>query len=180
MKQRTAIILSVAVTAFLLVVTGAVAALATEGPAQSANASEPTLPPEIADQINQREEDYQAALQEANAKLEEAYQTIEAMQQDESPTEAPETAVYPVSPDLAVGLALNLVPGAKLQKWPELVNFQGTVAYEIILDKGVLYISATDAILLHNGAASNIASDDGGRFGGDHDDDHDDDGYDDD
>jgi hypothetical protein len=170
MKQKTAIILSIAVTAFLLVITGAVAALATDAPTQTAATSEATLPAEVADQIQQREADYLAALEDANAKLEQAYQTIEAMQTEQKPTEAVETTMYPVSPDLAVGLALNLVPGAKLQKWPELVNFQGTVAYEIILDKGAVYISATDAILLHNGAQANVSSSQGEDDH--HDDDH--------
>ena len=169
MKQRTAIILSIAITAFLLVLTGAVAALATDSP-QPSSAAEATLDPALENQLKAREAEYQAALEEANSRLEEAYQTIEAMQQ-QTPTEAPETTIYPVSPELAVGLALNLSPGSELEKWPELVNFRGTAAYEIILDRGPVYISATDAILLYNGTQTKATGSAANRYD---DDEHDD------
>jgi hypothetical protein len=109
-------------------------------------------------------------LEDANQDLEEAYETIEELRESQSPPEEPETVVYPISPDLAVGLALNLSPGSELKKWPELVDFRGTVAYEILLDHGPVYISATDAILLYDGTVNTSGGSGGGGY-------HDDDDY---
>lgn len=172
MKQRTAVLLSVGLTAFVLVVIGAVAGLA----AQEARGQEPTPAPTIdqaiQEQLKAREAEYRAALEQANQKLEAAYQQLEEMKTEVPPTESPEQELYPISADLAVGLALNLAPGAKLQRWPELVDFRGTVAYEILTTKGPVYISATDAILLHDGTVSGGGSGGGGGEHHDDDDEH--------
>lgn len=173
MKQRTAVLLSVGLTAFVLVVIGAVAGLA----AQEARGQEPTPAPTIdeaiREQLEAREAEYQAALEQANERLEEAYEQIEELKTEVPPTESPEQELYPISADLAVGLALNLAPGAKLERWPELVDFRGTVAYEILTTQGPVYISATDAILLHDGTVSGGGSGGGGGGGEHHDDDDD-------
>ncbi|HEX9795912.1 MAG TPA: hypothetical protein VGA52_02875 [Anaerolineales bacterium] len=175
MGQRTALFLSVGLTAFLLVAIGAVAAVAAQQAEGVGPAPAVELPPEIEAEWQVREAEYQQALEQANVQLAEAYETIAASGIAEPPAE-PQTAVYPVSAELAVGLALNLAPGSELRHWPELVDFRGTVAYEVLLDGGPVYISATDAILLYNGASSPPA-DDGGSYGehdGDDDDEHED------
>ncbi len=69
------------------------------------------------------------------------------------PAQAP-TVTARLSADQAVQIALNAVPGATLQKTPELVNFQGTVAFEVSLSQGVLYIDANDGRVLFNGAVA--------------------------
>lgn len=80
-------------------------------------------------------------------------------------------ATYPVSADLAAGLALNLAPGARLAGWPSLVDFQGTVAYEIILDRGPIYIDATTGRLLFNGASRATNASVAAGFSDEHEDD---------
>ncbi len=83
-----------------------------------------------------------------------------------------------LAPDQAAQIALNVVPGARLTRTPELVNFQGAVAYEVVLDQGNVYIDANSGKLLMNGAATLGTQNGRGEghrgdesiFGGDHDD----------
>lgn len=176
MKHRTALIVSAGVTAFVLVVMGAVAGLAASGARAQEPTPQVTLDPAIEAQLQAREADYQAKLAEANARLQDAYTKIEELQTQLPPPET-ESQVYPISPDLAVGLVLNEYPGAKLLRWPELVDFQGIVAYEIVLDKGKVYLGATNGAILWTGVNSQVNTSSG--FGGgeheEHEREHDDD-----
>lgn len=77
---------------------------------------------------------------------------------------------YPISPDAAAGIALGAAPGATLTRAPELVSFQGMVAYEVVLDRGTVYVDANNGQLLYNGAT--IVVDSGGGGGHHEDGDH--------
>jgi len=78
---------------------------------------------------------------------------------------------YPVAPDIAAAIALNAAPGATLTGEPELINYQGTAAYEVKLDRGLVYVNATSGQVLFNGANQPAA-----RPAGEHEDDeHEDD-----
>ena len=55
-----------------------------------------------------------------------------------------------ITSDKAALVALSDVPGATLQKTPELVDFEGTVAYEVLLDSATLYIDANSGEVLYN------------------------------
>jgi uncharacterized membrane protein YkoI len=81
------------------------------------------------------------------------------------PTPAPAAPTYAVSPDMAVTIAMNVAPGAKLARQPELVNFQGAVAYEVMLDTGAVYVDANSGQILFNGTA---VAGSGGHQGGEH------------
>ena len=71
------------------------------------------------------------------------------------PAPAPAAPAFAVSADQAAGIALGVAaPGANLTKTPELVSFQGTPAYEVILDKGTVYVDAQSGAVLANGAAA--------------------------
>jgi hypothetical protein len=72
-------------------------------------------------------------------------------------------------------LAVSLAPGARVMHWPTLVDFQGTVAYEVVLDRGTVYIDATTGGLLYNGTAQAANASIGGSFGGEHSEHEDDD-----
>lgn len=50
----------------------------------------------------------------------------------------------------AAKVALQLVPNAAVQGTPELVDFQGKVAYEVLLDQGVIYVDANKGTVLSN------------------------------
>lgn len=183
MNPKWTLLFAGGLTAFVLVVVGAVAGRAA---AQGANTIQtPTaMDPSVQAQLDQRDAAYQETIDQANKQLEDAYQQIATLEAQVAPTPTDQAAsvadTYPISAELAVGLALNLSPGAKLKRWPELVDFQGIVAWEVVLDKGTMYLDATNAVLLYNGAASvnNTSSGGGGGGGGGHDDgehEHDDD-----
>ncbi len=174
MNPKWTLLFAGGLTAFVLVVVGAVAGRAA---AQGASPGQtPTaIDPSIQAQLDQRDAAYQQTIDQANQQLEQAYQEIATLQAQAAPTatEAPSSVAdsYPISADLAVGLALNLSPGARLQRWPELVDFQGTVAWEVVLDKGTMYLDAANAVLLYNGtatAAVSSSSGGGGGGGGEH------------
>jgi len=57
-----------------------------------------------------------------------------------------------LTPDQAAQIAAKVVPNAQLVRTPELVNLQGTLAYEVVLNQGVVYIDANTGAVLFNGA----------------------------
>jgi uncharacterized membrane protein YkoI len=89
---------------------------------------------------------------------------------------APAAPTYAVAPDMAVTIALGAAPGATLTRQPDLVSFQGTVAYEVLLDRGAVYVDANSGQVLYNGAAVSASSgghgehESGDHEGGGHDD----------
>jgi uncharacterized membrane protein YkoI len=68
---------------------------------------------------------------------------------------APTDAVSQISPDLAAQIAAQTAAsGAVLSGNAELVNFQGTVAYEVVFDSGKIYVDASTGAVLYNGTVS--------------------------
>lgn len=172
MNQRTALIAAVMVTSFVLVAVGGVtatmankpAATATEAPAQPTAAPMMGVDPAV---VAQREVDYQRQIAQANSQLQHAYQVQKALADElkdvpPTPTQKPHVYVkptqtkplYPVTPEMAGQLALNAAPGATLLARPELVLFEGKVAYEVVLDRGKIYIDATTGQVLYNGTSN--------------------------
>ena len=58
----------------------------------------------------------------------------------------------------ATEIAQRAAPGAKLTRTPELVNFQGSVAYEVLLNQGTLYVDANSGSVLFNSAAAVVSA----------------------
>lgn len=160
MTHRTALMTAAALTAFLLVVVGGVIGRLSQpngAEAASAGLAQPQIQFEPA----------QVPTQDAPSSA-------------SSPT-------YAVSPASAAALALQGAPGARLSRAPELVNFQGVVAYEVPLDRGLVYLDASSGRVLYDGTTAaatgrGARSDDehgsrgrGERHDDDDDDDHDDD-----
>jgi|DewCreStandDraft_2_1066082.scaffolds.fasta_scaffold01154_14 hypothetical protein len=125
MSQRTAFILAAALTAFVLVVLGAVAAHI--GLVGQADAAAATLPPATASPAAPQSGADPSSIQPQ-----------------------PDAPIATISPDLAATIALNLLPDASVLRTPELVDFQGTVAYEVVLDRGTVYVDATNGRILNN------------------------------
>lgn len=63
---------------------------------------------------------------------------------------APNPASPRFSPEQAAQTALKLAPTAKLTRAPELVNFQGALAYEVLLNQGTVYVDANNGRVLSN------------------------------
>ncbi len=162
MSQRIALFLSIGLTAFILVVVGA--AIGIGRPVQAAAVS-PTLDPQLLAQLQAREAAYQTMIADANAQLQ-AATPAEAPTDLPTVTPTPESK-YPISPELAVHIALKSAPNAYLLKPPELVLFRNTVAYEVTLSTGKVYVDANNGAILWNGAVRITAGGGSGFFGGD-------------
>ena len=65
-----------------------------------------------------------------------------------------EGTTYPVSAEQAGSIALSSVPGASLLQQPRLVNLQGTAAYEVLLDRGQVFVDATSGQVLYDGTTT--------------------------
>jgi len=176
MNQKFTLILAVSLTAFVLVVGGAIIG-------QAAQPDVVTLTPDVMEVQNlymQREAEYQARLDEANTALSAAYAQQEAAAQSSSQAQfaADDPVPATISPQDALLVAAITAPNAKILRLPELVNYQGTVAYEITLDAGVMYVDANTGMLLYDGTAHpqisvqtrNFHDDDEHERGEDHDD----------
>ena len=183
--------ISIVAAAFVLALVGGIttytsrqATVSTEVAAAADRAIDPAAAPaaqqerDLAYQQRIRQADEQ--LRQANRQLELAYQKQAelAAQLDQANRQLGARAgggataqgpAYPVSPEQAAAVALALAPGAALTRAPELVDFQGMVAYEVALDRGTIYVDASSSQVLYDGVSDAMA---GGGWG-DEDEDHD-------
>lgn len=154
MTQRTMLMVAAAVTTCILVVAGALAGRLTDAAPADVAAADPMLAPAApltATSYAEREAAYQAAIAEANRRLELANQQL-AQQGNAA---IPAANIGPaVSAEQAQMVALEAAPGATLVRPAELVRYQGTPAYEVVLDRGTVYIDAERATVLATGASS--------------------------
>jgi uncharacterized membrane protein YkoI len=176
MSQRIALILSAGLTAFVLVVAGAVVGrytmqqqsaadattqatsdpAVTQAPADAAAAATPTTDIQV---YQQREAEYQALIAQANQRLEQAYSQMNSQTASQSAT----PSVTSITPDMAVTIALKAVPGATLIGQPQLLTYQNKLAYQVTLNRGLVYVDANSGQILSNSAKVQIASAGGGH-----------------
>ena len=93
------------------------------------------------------------------------------------PQSSQQSSLATLSAAQATALAKKDTPDAILQATPELINYNGTAAYEVLLDSGTTYIDANLGAILNpvaSSVASSVVSSDYRAEGYD-DDDHDDD-----
>ncbi len=174
MGQRQAFLLATFLTTFGLILIGAVAFRLTNTPetavvegaadplASTDSTTAKVLTPDqqaVNDLVASRQLAYEQALTQANAQLQAANEQLAQLQgglvapAPQSPPSVPASN----EPDLAVSaagaeqIALAAAPNAASTAAPLLVDFQGTVAYEIGTNAGLLYIDATTGAVLFNG-----------------------------
>ncbi|WP_322820849.1 PepSY domain-containing protein [Chloroflexus sp.] len=63
---------------------------------------------------------------------------------------APPAPTYAVSPEQAQAIAQAAAGSATLMRTPELVSLQGTPAYEVVFDRGAIYVDAQTGAILAN------------------------------
>jgi hypothetical protein len=169
MTQKTAFILSMVLTAFVLVVGGGVIARVSqpEAVAAATPAATPvvsTPAPDAAAQmqelIQQREAQYRQLIDQANQRLADLNQQLAAKPVAQAapaparasaasaPAAAPQIAL---SSDAARNIAVQAANFATMIRAPELVRFEGKVAYEVGFTRGVVYIDASNGAVLFNG-----------------------------
>lgn len=205
MTQRIAIVISAVLTAFLLVVGGSVIARVSSSPQPAAtqpvitpaptSAPTPDINAQVEALVQERETQYRALIQQANDRLQAAYDEQAAAQAAANQAAARTTTVaarpavpaaqpaaapaVAVSADAAAGIATKVAGGNKtIVLAPELVLFQGRVAYEVVFKHGRIYVDANNGQVLFNGTvnrASNQTASSAPPEGGEHDDDHGDD-----
>jgi len=158
MNQKTAFSIAAALTAFVLVIGGAVAGRMIQPAAASAT---PTSA-ELQTLLTQREAEYQARLNEANQALAAAYAAQVATAPAAAADQQFTSPLAALTPQDALNLALAAVPNGSLLRTTELVDFQGTLAYEVSFSQGLVYIDANSGSLLYNGAAQTTAQNPGG------------------
>lgn len=155
MVNRKALMLSVGTTAFVVVLAGGVYAGYSQSvaPAEAGVSVEDVLnDPQVQQVLREREEAYQQMLDEANQRL---------ISQSESSDQAV-VDEYPISVGLAVALGQNALGGGTLIRNAEVVSVNGRPAYELIFDRGQVYIDAVSgAILFNSNANSQLASSSG-------------------
>lgn len=123
MSKRGALILSVILTAFILVLVGGVVARVLPANTPVAEAAPPPT----------TQDARPASANEA-----------------EPPRPAP-SSTPALTPEQAVAIASSFVPGATPAGAPELVSLEGTLAYEVRLDRGPVYLDANSGRLLQDG-----------------------------
>jgi hypothetical protein len=111
-------------------------------------------------EVSQREQAYQQIVAQANQQMAEANQQIATManQLSQVPTSEPtldNPSVYLFSAEQASALAQQ-VSGVAPKNPPELVNFSGTPAYEVVFGNGKVYIDANSGAFLFNGLQKQV------------------------
>jgi uncharacterized membrane protein YkoI len=181
MNQKFAFLVAGVLTAFLLVIGGGLAGRLTQSAAvpvaaaaaaEAAPAAQIDLSSQIIAQMQQREADYQHLIDQANQRLQQAYDQQKAavaqINQTRSIAAAPRASqpaaavAQPAGPMLSAESALNIAidasGGKRMTREPQLVLYEGAVAYEIGFTNGAIYIDANSGAVLYNGVTAPHAS----------------------
>lgn len=176
MTQKTALILSAVLTAFVLVLGGGLVARVSQtaaAPLAAPTAAAATAPAvsapaagmaaQLQEIMQQREAQYRQLIDEANQRLAAMNQQLAAAQvaqsapaksaQAATTTRAAEPAqpAITLSAEAARNIAIDASNNATMIREPELVRFEGQVAYEVGFTRGVVYVDANTGAVLYNG-----------------------------
>ncbi len=160
MLKNKSLIVSIFVTVFLVVVAGGIATsvLANNQPGNAAKVN-------AADAVKTyqaREAEYQALLAKANSQLELANQQLTQLANSTSTSDSSSQSAsdlnssYPVTKEMAMSIAFQTAGDYPLSE-PELVDYNGTVAYEVKFQNGNIYVDATTGQILFNGISAPAA-----------------------
>jgi len=134
MTQRTAIFLAIALTVFVLVMSSAVALRISAQAVQANNAPEPT-----------------SAVENVSADVTQTPTDVSTPTQTSQPTYTATltpTRISVLAPDRATQIALTVFLNSRAKRQPELVNYKGKMAYEVLLTRGTVYVDAFDGTVL--------------------------------
>jgi len=150
MTQKMAITLSATLSAFVLALIAGVSGFMAKGEAPVADTFSQQ---EVAQIISERDAAYEEVIAEANRQLA-AAQGSSSVEGANTSAEGESLSAY-IEPELASLLASQLAVGdASALASAELVDFEGTVAYEIPFSAGNIYMDAISGDLLFNGTIS--------------------------
>ncbi len=125
-------------------------------PADAASTTDADASLALQAEFAKREADYLKTIAEANQRIEQANANTQMLAKRLVTGNVvyikAATARYAVSTKRASQIALATATGSKLRK-TELVKYNGVVAYEVLLDKGVVYINAKNGAVIHDATA---------------------------
>jgi len=178
--NRTAFILSVALTAFVLLLTGGVVTAVRARQAKAAVTPvptvetiadptiDPTLDPAIQQAFNEREQAYQDLIAQANARLDQLQKSNQSLQAELNAMQTPPTPEAPtavpsgVSPKKASQIAASYLNQTDLYS-VEIAAYNGASAYLVTFTSGdLVYVSLDGQVLFVKAAKGQIASGGGG------------------
>jgi len=159
MKPKIVLFISAALTAFALVIVGAVisnvrsagaVAETTAAPTEQVMIT-PTIDPSIQQAINDRETAYQDLIAQANARLEEAQKTEQALKAQlaalQNPAVPQAAATVTIAPEDAAGIAAQYMGRADLYS-VETSFMNGNTVYKVVFSSGdIVYISLDGQVL---------------------------------
>ncbi len=153
MKNKSLIAVSAFITVF--VITIGIGVITKVSAKNIQTNSSPTVDASV---FAQREQEYQQIISQANLQLEQANQQISTLtgQTLPAPT-AQATSEYLFNVEHAASIAAQ-VAGTAPSNLPELVNFSGTPAYEVVFPNGNIYIDANTGNVLFNGLQVTVAN----------------------
>ncbi len=160
MNKKMITFVSIALTAFLLITA---AVLITNVSAKNAAVE---IPQDVQDQLAQRDQAYNEVIAEANQRIELLNTELAALQA----TDSPENSSDPlVSPDEAALIALTSINFQEpLNNLPELVDFEGVVAYEVQLTSGKVYVNSRSGEILFSSVQQKINAEDAAMIAGEY------------
>lgn len=159
MKSSKILLISAFITAAILTLIGGATTIVLANKNTPIKAAAPQ--PVQVDQ--QREASYNELLQQANAQIEKANADLQAMQnkldemQKSQGKTSPASASVSVSPAQAHEIAQKVAdPGQQATGVPDLVEFEGKPAYEVVFPKGSIYVDAMSGAVLFNGTVPQV------------------------
>ncbi|MEI8132022.1 MAG: PepSY domain-containing protein [Leptolinea sp.] len=152
MRSKIVLFVSIGLSVFLLLgAVGVANAMKSSGNNLSGN---PTLSPEQVQQLAAREAAYNDLVVQANQRIETLNNEVSALKENSS--QAPSQPA--ITADTAANTAIKEAGGEEaLLKIPELVNYQGTSAFEVKLEDGVVYVDAQSGKVIFNGVTPKIS-----------------------
>jgi uncharacterized membrane protein YkoI len=161
MKNKFSTVISLLLTVFVLTIIGGVSyVIAHPALLPAANTSGSSS------LENTREAQYNQLIAQANERIAQANQEILSLQaQVNQAVEVSTATPYPVSIYQAISIAVR-VSGENINQTPALVNYSGTVAYEVVFPSGNVYVDANTGSVLYNGvlASKTISSQQAGQI----------------
>jgi hypothetical protein len=194
MTQKTALILSAVLTAFVLVVGGGVIARVSQP--EAASAAAPLMAPaittpntdltaQVQELMQQREAQYRQLIDQANQRLQAMNQQLanaqvaQAAPAPAAPVSARSAvAQFAISTGQATNIAVEAANGLTMIRSAELVRFEGKVAYEVGFTRGAIYVDANSGTVLFNGTQRSNGGqsvNSGSQHESEHEDEHDED-----
>ena len=153
MKNKTTIAIGIFFLVFVLVLVGSVSAKALlQKDESSLSVEEEIQYQSTLAAYEAQQEAYEQLIQQANEQLMEANATL-AARSDSTESQVTETAGLTPEEAVVLAQAVAILPESLVGS-PELVNFEGSVAYEVKYEEGAIYVSYVTGEILLNGTAT--------------------------